>query len=287
MNLSRGRYLFFIDNDDVITDTALEELYTIARRFDADVVDCQSFYNVPNMFWHVRNENLDALKIKIAYKEINEPTALSDDLNERTVDFTNRRFPYPLWTKLIKRDFLMKNNLEMIDSLLGYDDAVLTCCMLYRAKNYVLVPNGVYFYRVREDSASHNKLSIQKMFHKNLDGMNKGFRYLEDFFSNTDDLSKRSDLKFMAMAFLLKEGFIYLSKFFTQVYPYQLYELILSELSGIKDTTAFTSYVFSQINIFHLQLLQSQQIISQKDAQINELRQQLENARDDVFKYKL
>ncbi len=275
MKLSRGKYLFFIDSDDGITKTALEELFNIAEKFDADVVDCESFYNVPSIFWHVRNENADAFKINITYKKVNEPTLLSADIAERIIDFMNRRFAYPLWTKLIKRDFLINNHLEMIDSISGNDDSIFTCCMLCLAPKYILVPNIVNFYHVHEDSISHNKDSVQKIFHKQLNGIVKGFAYFEDFFSNTERLSQRRDVKFMVIGFLLNEGFFYLSKFFLQIPTYQLYELILSELSSINDKTAFTAYLFSQINVFHLQLIQAQQIISQKDAQINELKNQL------------
>ena len=284
MKLSRGKYLFFIDNDDAITDTALEELFYIAEKFDADVVDCESFYNVSNEFWHTRSENVDALKVNRTYKKVNEPTLLSADIHERMIDFMNRRFTYPLWTKLIKRDFLIKNHLEMIESTSVCEDAMLTCCILCLAPKYALVPNVVNFYRVREDSLSNNKASVQKIFHKQLNGIVKGFAYLEDFFSNTERLSQHRDVKFMAIGFLLNEGFYYLSKFFLQIPSYQLYELILSELSGIKDKTAFTAYLFSQINVFYLQLAQAQQVIYQKDAQIKDLQNQLEKARDDTSK---
>ena len=35
-----------MDNDDAITKTALEELYTIAKKFQADVVHCEKFLQV-------------------------------------------------------------------------------------------------------------------------------------------------------------------------------------------------------------------------------------------------
>ena len=46
MNLSRGEYITFVDADDAITKTALEELYTLAKKFNADVVACDNYYSM-------------------------------------------------------------------------------------------------------------------------------------------------------------------------------------------------------------------------------------------------
>ena len=42
--LSRGEYVFFMDADDVVIKTALEELYTLAKNYDADVVYCEKYF---------------------------------------------------------------------------------------------------------------------------------------------------------------------------------------------------------------------------------------------------
>ena len=52
LELSRGKYVFFLDSDDAITPTAFEELHKIAESFNADVVHCEKFYQVPDNIWH-------------------------------------------------------------------------------------------------------------------------------------------------------------------------------------------------------------------------------------------
>ncbi|MBR3747432.1 MAG: glycosyltransferase family 2 protein, partial [Selenomonadaceae bacterium] len=47
MMFSRGEYISFLDADDTITTTAFEELYSVAKKFDADVVACEKYYPVP------------------------------------------------------------------------------------------------------------------------------------------------------------------------------------------------------------------------------------------------
>ncbi len=49
---SRGEYVYFMDNDDAVTPSALEELYTHAKNFDADVVQCEKYYEIPDDRWH-------------------------------------------------------------------------------------------------------------------------------------------------------------------------------------------------------------------------------------------
>ena len=49
---SRGEYLFFLDSDDFVTLTALEELYFLAKKFDADVVHCEKWYPITDEHWH-------------------------------------------------------------------------------------------------------------------------------------------------------------------------------------------------------------------------------------------
>ena len=48
MELSHGEYVFFMDDDDLLTKTALEEMYTLAKDFDADVVYTEKHYSKTN-----------------------------------------------------------------------------------------------------------------------------------------------------------------------------------------------------------------------------------------------
>ncbi|MBR1807751.1 MAG: glycosyltransferase family 2 protein [Selenomonadaceae bacterium] len=52
IEFSCGEYLAFVDPDDTITPTAFEELYTLAKNFDADVVHCEKWYQLPDEFYN-------------------------------------------------------------------------------------------------------------------------------------------------------------------------------------------------------------------------------------------
>ena len=44
LSYASGEYVYNMDNDDLITETALEEMYKLAREYDADVVYCERYY---------------------------------------------------------------------------------------------------------------------------------------------------------------------------------------------------------------------------------------------------
>ena len=52
---------------------------------------------------------------------------------------------------------------------------------------------------------------------------------------------------------------------------------------NIEDKTALTSFLFSRMNIFNIKLIQMQQSLAQRDAQIKDLQRQLSEAYN-VFK---
>ena len=47
LKIARGKYIMFVDSDDIITKTALAELYPVAQEFNADVVSCEKFFQTP------------------------------------------------------------------------------------------------------------------------------------------------------------------------------------------------------------------------------------------------
>ncbi|MBR1807746.1 MAG: glycosyltransferase family 2 protein [Selenomonadaceae bacterium] len=95
VRFSRGEYLLILDNDDAITPDAIEKLYTTAKDFDADVVACEKYYQVPTQFF---NDAEVLAKIQpYSYQRggfVDKPTLIEFDVAKRVVDCTQKRF---LW----------------------------------------------------------------------------------------------------------------------------------------------------------------------------------------------
>ena len=99
MCLSHGEYLAFLDNDDLITPTALEELYTLAKDYDTDVVYCEKHCKI----------NADGSNMHIGsgadknVKLVEVPTFESDNLDERIEKIIQGKYRVPQWRKFVRR----------------------------------------------------------------------------------------------------------------------------------------------------------------------------------------
>ena len=163
IRLSRGEYLLVLDNDDAITPTALEELYSVAKKFSADVVACEKYFAVPDELW---SKNFLTQILAENQKNISAHDAIliPENISERLTQCINGQNLWPLWAKLIRRDALIKNNIQLVDSVI--QDLLATLCLLLTVRKYVCVSNVVNFYRVRKDSLYHQKYTPQNYFRK-------------------------------------------------------------------------------------------------------------------------
>ena len=250
---SRGEYLFFLDSDDFITDTALEELYTVAKDFDADVADCQKYFAV--------REDQISIRDYLKCEPVKKPTLISDDLKARVNELVERNFINTLWTKLIRRKFFVGQNLQVLN-ILG-EDMVITCCLVCAAKKYLRVPNIVNFYRIREDSSYNKQFDIEQAFQAWLKSIAQGFKYLDEFLSRQEFFKENVHLKFPILERLVQEFDEYLMPFYEQISAYQLDAFIRDELSRAGDTSALTAFLFSRMNLLNLQLIRQQKLIRQ------------------------
>ena len=291
LTLSRGKYVYILDSDDAITNTALEELYAVAEDFQADVVQCQQFRNIPNELW----DNVDKLSIApTSYQNIrpvSAPTLLSENFAERVQMLQQRKLLWPYWTQLTRRDFIMKNELGFTSNLAV--DMIYTCCLACSARRYVLIPNVLNFYRVTQGSLSNNREDIQKSVHKYIEALITGFEYVDKFLNGQEFFQQRLDAKYAVLDIIVREFANYLLGIYSQVPAFQLDGLIQKELEGVREKTALMAFLFNRMNIFNVNLLQQQQLIQQQQQQIQQLQAQLQQLQpaqfqlqtEDIFKH--
>ena len=152
LTFSRGEYVSFIDADDAITPTAFEELYSVAKNFNADVVACEKYFEVPEEFWH--NAEFWKELEPVTYQEaefVTEPTLLTDNLFERVQRYYQGGYLWNVWSKLVRRNFIIENEISFAEAAVG-EDMIFTGCLIFAAERYILVPNVINFYRFIDDS---------------------------------------------------------------------------------------------------------------------------------------
>lgn len=136
-----GEYLYFLDSDDEITPTAIENIsYPIENR-DYDLV-------IGNYEITGKHQNIPILKIA-------DNTELTDGSILET--YAQNMWYMMAWNKLCRRTFIIENSLFFEEGLIHEDD-LWSFQIAVTAKSMFVVNKPCYLYRMREGSIiTHNK----------------------------------------------------------------------------------------------------------------------------------
>lgn len=136
MRSAKGRFLFFIDSDDYITDDCIMNLYKKTRDFsDVEVVKGN----------HVGRIAINVSRIPSC--PLNNDTLLN--LLYMSV------VPVMAWNTLIKRDVIQNNNLAFKPRLL-YEDNLWSAQLFRHVKSFLFVPDTTYYYESNNTSITGN-----------------------------------------------------------------------------------------------------------------------------------
>ena len=266
MILSRGEYLLLLDNDDAIVKTALDELFSLAKKFDADVVHCKRYYRFP-ADKKFSDTSARVLNPYLLGGEEEPPALLTENLVERIAALKEGKFINNLWTKLIRRDFMLQNRIEFINGMA--QDMLITTCLVLTAPKYLLVPNCVNLYRVVKESLSHSPKTLTDHIQKWVGGMIRGFNCYDKFLSERKVFQDHPDLKFSALDIWVKECCKYLIRLYMQVPVHHLDALLREEFKKADDTENFGAFLFSRMNLFNLNYNKQGEVLKNLQAQIN------------------
>ncbi|MDO4622186.1 MAG: glycosyltransferase [Eubacteriales bacterium] len=168
MDLARGKYLYFLDSDDMIRPDALEELY---RRAEAEQLDVQIF----------------------GAEFIYETRALEEKFHTNHAQFkqeypkvTDGRSLYVKWMDIwdwmpsqprffYRRDFLQKNTIRFVDGML-HEDETFAFDVLMHADRIRVTNDEFFIRRFREDSIMS---SIPRM--KNVEGCIEILKHVSEY----------------------------------------------------------------------------------------------------------
>ena len=281
IRFSRGEYILFVDSDDAITPTALEEMYSLAEKFRVDVVHFEQYY-APKEIIPADKSLLEATG-KSKALQLDKPMMMTDNLENRVKDFINREPLWTQWSYFVRRDFIIKNDIKN-PPLKNIEDFLWGFYILCTAKSFLYTPNIVYIWRQRKNSLCHNVQSIDKEFKSRGNAFFHGITILDDFMNQFELFVNHYEYKYRIFDIFARAT---LSNNLISGYInspiQQINELTLRELAEVNDKTALTEFIFSRMNIFNVQLNQQGAIIQkmnayiqQQQAKINELQRRLE-----------
>ena len=140
IKLAEGEYISFVDSDDFIEKTMLEDLYCTSNNHDIIFSDF--------IFYDEKSK-----------KEIK---------NEREILFSENKGSYfylygstVVWNKIYRREFLLKNNLFFKEGII-YEDELFTFKSSFLAEKIKYVKKYHYYYRNNREGSIMNTLKREK-----------------------------------------------------------------------------------------------------------------------------
>ena len=245
INLAKGKYVYFLDSDDFLDETALEEFYNVAEEFNADVVHAEICF----MFNDTEpNEKLGNMQEGEFVQEVTPETF---DVVKRVEDFIKMKYAWWAWNKLLRRDFIIKNKIKF-PTIRMFEDCFFTFQCVICAKNYVRVPFVNYHYRLRENSLSHSSFDS-----KHLRELLDVVTLFDTFMRNQEVFKKAPQYRYLVLNFFIqtylkatsdhlfemKDGTL------TDIYDY-FYKEVFS--ANLEKSAAFSAYLFTSLNIYKI-----------------------------------
>lgn len=161
LRMARGKYVAFLDADDVMLPAALETLVRIAEDFRADVVSCNAFLwsqdeNIPEDFSGRYLSERDS-------DYVQKPTFLAPDRRSRIDAWCRRKVHGNVWNKLYLRSFLSQKDIWFPEAWPMSEDWPFSLACLLHAKRYVRTPYQLQIYRNRQHSASRHDATAKHL----------------------------------------------------------------------------------------------------------------------------
>ena len=271
MKLSRGKYITFVDADDLIAGHALTVMINAAKQFDADVVHSERFFMPTGTGDQINAQTKMLIRSFQPGPFVVKPTLETDDLAKRITRFCRRGYMWWACNKLFRRDFLIENQIEFTN-VRTTEDMLFTLNSICCAERYVLIPNVLYVYRQHPTSVTHFNLTPETRIRRIVPTIFRGINYLDEFFGKIKFFREHPELKLTAINFFIDFHITAELEIYLRYPPHLIESLLRREFAkeiGDGDEIVL-SHLFGLLNIMRVQLMQSQQIIANLQQQVQQ-----------------
>ena len=232
---SRGKYVLFVDNDDLLTPNALETFCDLAENFRADVVYTERGY----MCDEIGNITVAALDKNST--PIETPTLETDDIAERVKNFLRTGYCWAPWAKFVRRDLLVDNKIFFPRVKIS-EDVLWSFKVICAAKNFLRVPNPFYVHRELKNSWSQIERPPDDEIKFWLNPLVKGLEYLDAFMDEINFFAQNPNYRFEVTNFFVKMQVAGMLGALEKLSRNELYEIIRREFSESRHAALIAYY---------------------------------------------
>ncbi len=165
VTLATGKYITFVDSDDIVVRNAYEKMFVLAEKNKSDMAVCNVARFNSKKFSY---SNLH----RIAFTNLEQKTHITK--NHRLLYDTTS------WNKLILKSFWDKHGFKFPENIL-YEDIPVTLPMHFLADNVSMLGSIGYLWRQRDGATKSITQNISDM--KNLTDRLAVLKMVDDFFS--------------------------------------------------------------------------------------------------------
>ena len=220
--LSRGEYVFFMDADDLLMLNGLEEMYVLANGFKADAVDCTDNYKISA-------NGQEAIAVVREIPKVSDVAFFAEEsIDWRTQVLLANKFCLNVWSKLLRRDFLLENKIFFPESIEYGEDQIWAHGVLFRAKVMVHLPKAYYFYRQSKNSITRKKRNPLQITNVRLAVVIEGLKWIDDIMEKTLLFKEEPQLRHKVLDYFTRRLYKGLFKHTLATPQWEIYESLKS-----------------------------------------------------------
>lgn len=220
-----GEYIFFMDSDDLILLNGLEKLYTTAKRFDVDVVDTTKSYKMSN-------DGKVLIPVNLTRTTPKNIPILEHNLEWRVQGLLADKFSWAPWRRLLRRNFLVENEIFFPDKLKRCEDEIWTHGLLFCAKEIVHIPIAVYLYRLSEKSITRIKRTHLENINSRIHNILHDLQWIDNIMSKVPFFNEHPEYRYAILEHSTQRFFLKLFDSSRKVSSSDMYESIKREFGG-------------------------------------------------------
>lgn len=261
LKISHGKYIYFMDADDLVVDNALETLYNYAENYNVDVVCMHKYFSFEDDPDKSQLKNPQIVNAIINQAEI--PVSLSENIAERMNDFFQGKIHVMPWLQFSRRDFLVKNKIYFPEVLVSEDDFWIIQ-VICAAKKMLLIPEALYAFRQNLDSMTHSAKTVEQKIKYHISPTIIGMKTMSDILHKEKFFQENPQYWYAWVSRIVNYGFSVILRDSANLNPHEVYNIFYEQFA--QDTgehAELISYLCSMINTQQKQLYLANQRIAE------------------------